>query len=286
MDSIKSDNMKKKRNLEDLANKYDELKTDAAIPSTEASPQMRQIRVLENRLDKAMIKYNEAQSIRKTYEQIVKRLKEERVGFDNQLHAIERTLKGKERDYEELLLLSHDAYHAKEMAQAELHRFEQGVMEERNQRDKEVQEKKTLVQRRVDMNHRLEQGEKQTRDLNTTKGDTTVSNDHAAEEEQKLMSYERAFTQIKEATGVIDANEVIQKFLTQEDTRKNLLNLTKDNHSTIEKLTEERRRLRLQVDDLKFSSGGSVGRRQQIDDFEKHLAEATEKFERNRGKFE
>jgi len=100
------------------------------------------------------------------------------------------------------------------------------------------------------------------------------------------MSYEAAFTQIKEATGVIDANEVIQKFLTQEDTRKNLLNLTKDNQSNIERLQEERRRLRLQVDDLKFSSGGSVGRRQQIDDFEKHLVEATEKFDRNRMKYE
>ena len=48
---------------------------------------MREIRILENRLDKVMIKYNEAQSIRKTYEQIVKRLKEERVGLEklNQL---------------------------------------------------------------------------------------------------------------------------------------------------------------------------------------------------------
>merc|ERR1712070_413702 len=89
-----------------------------------------------------------------------KRLKEERVGFDTQLAAIERTLKSKERDYEELLLLSHDAYHAKEMAQAELHRFEQGVMEERNQRDKEVQDKKMLVQQRVEMNQRLEQRER------------------------------------------------------------------------------------------------------------------------------
>merc|ERR1719155_475312 len=98
-------------------------------------------------------------SIRKTYEQILKRLKEEGTGFDNQLAAIERTLKSKERDYEELLLLSHDAYHAKEMAQAELHRFEQGVMEERNQRDQEVQEKKVLVQQRVEMNQRLEKRE-------------------------------------------------------------------------------------------------------------------------------
>jgi hypothetical protein len=36
---------------------------------------MHHYRILENRLDKAMIKYNEAQSIKKTYEQIVKRLK-------------------------------------------------------------------------------------------------------------------------------------------------------------------------------------------------------------------
>merc|ERR1719387_1142135 len=156
-DSVRSENQKKRQFLEELDGKLQELQVDSRLPSSESSPQMRQIRVLENRLDKAMIKYNEAQSIRKTYEQIVKRLKEERIGFDNQLAAIERTLKAKERDYEELLLLSHDAYHAKEMAQAELHRFEQGVMEERNQRDKEVQEKKILVQQRVEMNQRLQQ---------------------------------------------------------------------------------------------------------------------------------
>lgn len=46
----------------------------------------------------------------------MKRLKEERVGYDNQLAAIERSLKGKEHDFEELLLLAHDATHAKELA--------------------------------------------------------------------------------------------------------------------------------------------------------------------------
>lgn len=49
-----------------------------AQPNREDSPLTRKIRMLENRLDKAMIKYNEAQSIRKTYEQIVKRLKARR----------------------------------------------------------------------------------------------------------------------------------------------------------------------------------------------------------------
>lgn len=301
-DLLKADNAKKKSQLDQLDVKLGELSVGSKLHTCEASPEMRQIRVLENRLDKAMIKYNEAQSIRKTYEAIVKKLKEERIGFDNQLAAIERTLKAKERDYEELLLLSHDAYHAKEMAQAELHRFEQGVMEERNQRDKEVQEKKALVEQRVQMNKRLEQREKmlkQQQDPDKTGGDRQlkemsatsdltagISSEYAHEERQKLQDYEEALDAIKEATGVSDVNEVIQKFLTQEDTQKNLADLTKQNQATIDRLTEERRRLRLQVEELKFSSGGNVGRRQAIDDFEHHLGEATEKFDRNKGKFE
>ena len=44
---------------------------------------MRTIRIMENRLDKAMIKYNEAMSIKKSYDLILKRLKDERVGYDN-----------------------------------------------------------------------------------------------------------------------------------------------------------------------------------------------------------
>jgi len=300
-DSIHGENIRKQRFLHELDNKYNELYVDSKVPSTEASSEMRQIRVLENRLDKSMIKYNEAQSIRKTYEQIVKRLKEERTGFDNQLAGIERTLKAKERDYEELLLLSHDAYHAKEMAQAELHRFEQGVMEERNQRDKEVQEKKVLVQQRVEMNQRLEQrermlkkqqdldkaGERQLKEISTEPGEIAgAGNDFQQEEQQKLGDYAEAFARIKEATGVSDVNEVIQKFLTQEDTHKNLTGLTRENQSRIDTLMEERRKLRLQVEELKFSSGGNVGRRQVIDDFETHLTEASEKYERNRTKFE
>lgn len=299
-DMIKNENNKRRGFLDQLDIKKDELSMGSKMHSNETSPEMRQIRVLENRLDKVMIKYNEAQSIRKTYEAIVKRLKDERIGFDNQLCAIERTLKAKERDYEELLLLSHDAYHAKEMAQAELHRFEQGVMEERNQRDREVQEKKILVEQRVEMNKRLELREKSLKQQpETDKGHDRLkeasvvseftagySGDAAQEELQKIMDYKEAVQAIKDATGVSDANEIIQKFLTQEDTQKNLQQLTKDNQSTIDRLNEDRQRLRLQVEELKFSSGGPGGRRQAIDDFESHLGEATEKFERNRGKFE
>ena len=61
---------------------------DNKLGYIEENPMMRTIRILENRLDKVMIKYNEAQSIQQTYEQVVKRLKEQRVGYDSQLAAI------------------------------------------------------------------------------------------------------------------------------------------------------------------------------------------------------
>jgi len=157
------------------------------------------------------------------------------------------------------------------------------------------------VQQRVEMNQRLEQRErmlKKQQDLEkageraqkdpTTSSDpnSLVVNDFSQEEKLKIADYEEAFHRIKESTGVVDVNEVIQKFLTQEDTHKNLTSLTRENQSRIDQLSEERRKLRLQVEELKFSSGGNVGRRQVIDDFETHLAEASEKFERNRGKYE
>lgn len=301
LDSLRHDSNSKRESLDDARAKLEDLTEASNSQNIGSSAQMRQIRVLENRLDKALIKYNEAQSIRRTYEQIVKRLQEERTGFDAQLAQLEETLRAREKDYEELLLLSHDAYHAKEMAQAELHRFEQGVMEERNQRDKEVQEKKTLVQQRVEMNQRLQQRErmlKQQQDLDragelalkTTSAMAEmaagISSTQAEEEKVRLGDYEEAFRRIKEATGVSDVNEVIQKFLTQEDTQNNLWALTVEYQSKIDALQDQRKQLKALVDERKYSSAGNVGKRQVVDDFETHLAEATSKCERNRQKYE
>ena len=89
-----------------------------------------------------MIKYNEAQSVQKTYQEVLKRLREERVGYDSQLAIIETSLKGKEQDFEELLLLAHDATHAKEAAYGELKRFEQRRVTVQEMRTKYLNEKK------------------------------------------------------------------------------------------------------------------------------------------------
>ena len=246
------------------------------------------------------------QSIRKTYEQIVKRLKEERIGFDNQLAAIERTLKAKEKDLEELVLMSHDAQHAKEVAKAELLKLEHQLMEEKKQREKELADRRALVQQKVEMNQRMEKRDKMRREMSLVEGaeqsdagDATTKkslfssafhsalNEHVLEEEQKkITTYEEAFRKIKDATGVSDVNEVIQKFLTQDETHNNLVVMTKEAQARIDALNEEKAQAKAKVEEIKYSGTGSLGSRRIVDEFESHLSEANSKCERNKQKYE
>eukprot|EP00667_Euglena_gracilis_P006862 EG_transcript_6931 len=299
-DDVRQTADQKKSELARLKEKLKDIEKESQPILNEESPLARKIRMLENRLDKSMIKYNEAQSIRKTYEQIVKRLKEERIGFDNQLAAIERTLKAKDHDYQELLNMSHDANHAKELAKAELAQFRAAYEEERRQKDKELAERKQYVQSRIDQTQKLERREKQRRaqELEAlqraeeeklkagAQADASASQQRSVEEQEKLTHYEEAFRRIKEATGVSDVQEVIQKFITQEETHKNLVEMTKEAQAKIDQLNAEKSDLKSKVEELKYSGSGQLGSRRIVDEFETHLMEAQHQCDKNRQKYE
>eukprot|EP00297_Palpitomonas_bilix_P003249 CAMPEP_0113876262 /NCGR_PEP_ID=MMETSP0780_2-20120614/5392_1 /TAXON_ID=652834 /ORGANISM="Palpitomonas bilix" /LENGTH=561 /DNA_ID=CAMNT_0000862327 /DNA_START=159 /DNA_END=1844 /DNA_ORIENTATION=+ /assembly_acc=CAM_ASM_000599 len=296
----------KSKELEGLQDKLRDLERESIKPNMEDNPLTRQIRTLENRLDKAMIKYNEAQSIRKTYEQIVKRLKEERIGFDNQLAALERQLRQKDKDLEELVLMSHEAQHSKDVAKGELVTLEKQLDEDRARRERELNDRRQLVQQKLDMSQKMEKREKMRKELqleaagdlsaegedNLKKSLYTSAFHHAVneskleEEQEKITTYEDAFRKIKDATGVSDVNEVIQKFLTQDTTRGNLRNMTKEAQSKIDQLNDERTQLKAKVEEIKYSGTGSLGSRRIVDEFETQLSDANAKLERNRQKYE
>eukprot|EP00736_Rhodelphis_marinus_P012576 Rmarinus@m.21897 len=304
-DELRSKVVEKVNELEMSQDTLRDLERLSVRPTSEDSPLTRQIRTLENRLDKAMIKFNEAMSIKKTYEQIVKRLKEERIGFDNQLAAIEKTLKAKEQDLEELKLMSNDATHAKEVAKQELMQVETDIAEQRKLRERELQERRAQVQQKVEMNKRMEnreklrremlldahgdmgeEGEKSLKRSNATNAMHSQMNERNVEEEmEKITAYEEAFRRIKEATGVSDVNEAISKFLTQADTKENLEQLTKDAQGRIDELQEEKGSLKHQAEEIKYAGSGGVGSRRVVDEYEGQLSDANAKLDRNKNKY-
>ncbi|CAM9557670.1 unnamed protein product [Ascophyllum nodosum] len=292
------------KSLQQLKDEVKDLELESRQPNREDSPLARKIRMLENRLDKAMIKYNEAQSIRKTYEQIVKRLKarDHRVGFDNQLGAVERTLQAKVKDYEELLLLSGDANHAREVAQTELDRVRRAYNEERRRREAELREKHQIVQLRKQLK---DQADRRAQ----IRAEIMAMNDETGEQRLKMVSlaadtvtakmttelvshktkidvFENAFRKIKYATGVSDVNEVIQKIISQDSTAESLMNLTKENQGKIESLHKRKAALKVAVEDLKYTGPGEGHRRKMVDDLEELLLNSLARLERVRNKHE
>ena len=265
-DELAHANMEKRRELEKLTDRLQDLSKEAQMPSADDNQTLKEIRALEARLQKAVAKYEDAYEVRRTYEQIVKRLKEERIGFANQLEARELTLAAKEGDYEELLLMSHDANQSKEMAKQELSKFEAIVSEERKLREKELSERRALVQKKQEINADLERREKARREAMLSgpvgggdargKGASqhSITEADIEEEQEKIASYEAAFRKIKDATGVADVNEVIQKFITQEETHKNLLAMTKESQAKIEALTEQKHAVQERVQRLKYAN--------------------------------
>ncbi|KAJ3066696.1 hypothetical protein HDU98_010016 [Podochytrium sp. JEL0797] len=290
-DELQAEARAKEDKLCEMRDQLADLKREAELVKSnmQDSSQAKEIRMLENRLDKAMIKYNEAQSIRKTYEHIVKRLQDERLTFDNQLATFEKTLKAKKMDALELEMMSRDANHAKEVAKAELARFEQQINEERKQRERDLQMRKELVKQKMEVIDKLERKTMQIDEQNADTNPNSDSNNQAYDEakERKMGEYEETMRLIKEATGVSDINEVIAKFQSQGATHNHLTQLQQQNETRVEDLKKRKTEILGEYDELKESGEVKAAHRQRLmEEFEKHLKEARNHTQETKQKFE
>ncbi|KAG4103574.1 hypothetical protein H8356DRAFT_1271038 [Neocallimastix lanati (nom. inval.)] len=183
------------------------------------------------------------------YEQILKKLQEEQLTFDQQLAYYEKTLKMKKQDIVELEYMSRDANHAKEIAKV-----------------RQMEELRNDVQVAQDQ----------------------VNKEHFDEaKEKKLAEYEETMRLIKEATGVSDVNDVINKFQSQGETHTHLKSLEEQNRAKIQELKEQRAAIMAEYDELKYSGESRHAASQRIiDEFQEHLKEAEDKCDEAKNKYE
>ena len=107
--------------------------------------------------------------------------------------------------------------------------------------------------------------------------------------EKTLAGYEEIMRLIKEATGVSDISEVIDKFQAQGETHTQLSELQKTNEARIAALQARKAALQKDVEDLNFTGESKNAHSQRtIEEFEAHLqreesalAQAKQKYERN-----
>ena len=91
----------------------------------------KQVRMLENRLDKSLVRFNEALAANKQLRAKIDSMRQERVVFDGIYKKLERELHEKKKEMSAIIEDSNNAYQERDKAQGELK-----VLKERAENDK------------------------------------------------------------------------------------------------------------------------------------------------------
>ena len=280
LDKARNEKLKSKEAWKKNSQKYNELKAEAKLISDDNNPYVKRIKLLENKLDKAMIKYNEAMSIRRTYEQILTRLKEERAGYDNQIAAIQKSLKAKGHDLGEFKLLLQDSKQARMYSELLLKNtqlskeafekhFDELIKAHRKENSKEInKERKEDAKKKQKYNEvePIRQEEK-----------PQIYRDNDLE--SKVKEYEEKDKLVRETTGADDINEICQKFSNLKETKENLKNEKKELEKMCTLLKERKENLAKELKELKYKSQDEVTRKEiekQEKEAEKYLNDCEE----------
>ena len=234
------------------------------------NPYTKKIKMLENKLDKAMIKYNEAMSIKRTYEQILNRLKEERAGFDNQVSAIQKSLKAKQHDCNEFMLLLQDAKQARGYSELLLKNTElsKEAFEQYFEKLLKEHDKKAKDEMKIDKAPEKKKKDKIDYKMNNDDENLIKINNEKVELENKVKEFEEANKLIRETTGADDINEICQKYSNLRETKDKLKRERKDLERLCEILTKRKDDLAAELNMLKYQGQDDITRKE-IEDNEK-----------------
>ncbi|KAM3865378.1 coiled-coil domain-containing protein 151 [Diretmus argenteus] len=259
-----------RQHLEELQMKYQRMKpegstaksADARTPKREEDA--RKLRVLENSLEKTQLKCSEAERIKKGYLEIKNHLQEESLTFQGQLDCLEADIVKHREEFHNLQVMNNDAQLSKDSAKAELQQLEELLYKERKEREriiacyrKQVEERKAQTEkvdrRRVPM---------QPDELSNDAPRSTTR--MAGEEEKTISTFEEAFRHIKEATGVTNIQEIVERFISQGETHRHLEELKVENEGILLQLKEEKELLSQKFQDMKYSGEAKYASGQQM----------------------
>jgi chromosome segregation ATPase len=271
----------------------------------------KQIHILENRLDKSLIKFNEAISHNKSLRDKIDDLRRERVVFENIYRKMERELQDRKRHMAEIIEISNQSYEQRDTFQMEVAAIEQANRKEQE----EFEEQMGTLGRLLDTELQLpapgaglltrakslsglaatgspssKGGTMRTSLSRGTLGGTKELEGEGADGgpreidfHERAQNFEEAFQKIKAATGITEVDELVRTFIKNEEHNFSLFNYVNEQNNEIEKLEEQIQQLR--EEELRFTqeSGNDVNQHKEIlKDLESKLATSesmAEKYE-------
>nr|CDS31588.1 Serine/threonine-protein kinase Genghis Khan [Hymenolepis microstoma] len=281
LNALKHQTNKKIENLNELKRKYCEtydakVKLDNYMDAGELGSELR---ALDNRLDKAKLKCEEADHIYRAYKEIKNKLVEEQLTFPACLENLENQIKESKKELDKILKMHNDALLAQESAKQELRYREEINKSERKRRENELSGLKQVAEtlrKEVDFSEK-----KRITALSTEEKHSFVAIEEVGPKEeqlQKLKHYEEMYRQIRDVTGVKDVTKMVSRFESQIETMKHLNNLKDEGENIVAGLEEELKNLKSELDELKYSGEADMeSKRKLVEEYKAKLNEVTAK---------
>mmetsp|Transcript_132550 Transcript_132550/g.424175 ORF Transcript_132550/g.424175 Transcript_132550/m.424175 type:complete len:539 (-) Transcript_132550:68-1684(-) len=212
----------------------------------------KQIRVIENRLDKALQNFNQAIAANRTLREQIDTLRRERVVFDDIYRKLENELQQKKKEMANIIEQANAAYEARDQAQAQMAALKQQADREHVEFEREWKDLGKLIQNDKKMKDFMKGKVQASKEANSTHKDKTEKRDtrHAWDNterslaaisgsQEQVANYEEAFSRIQAATGITDLETLVLKFIADEHSNFGLFNYNNELSADIEKLEQQ-----------------------------------------------
>eukprot|EP00002_Diphylleia_rotans_P012183 TRINITY_DN2383_c0_g1_i6.p1 TRINITY_DN2383_c0_g1~~TRINITY_DN2383_c0_g1_i6.p1 ORF type:complete len:540 (-),score=149.72 TRINITY_DN2383_c0_g1_i6:74-1693(-) len=247
----------------------------------------RQIKILENRLDQALIKFNQALAENKTLRDQIDSLRRERVVFDNLYKKHEKDLLEQKKEMAGVIEMSNSAYEQRDEAQNRVIQLKEKSDKEIAAFEAEMKELNRIIEqdrKMKDFMKMRETGDKSDGDDKRKKKkglwDFGSGRGAAGLSIDKVQTYEEGFAKIQAATGITDIDEFVNTFIKVEDQNFSLFNFVNELNNEIEKLEEQIGEIRAEVEKYKSQGINSDNQRKKIlKDLEERLLRTESKSE-------
>jgi coiled-coil domain-containing protein 63/114 len=249
----------------------------------------KQIRILENRLDKSLIKFNEALAQNKLLREEIDNLRRERVVFDTIYRKLEKEHSDKKKQMAATIELSNVAYEQRDAAQLELRTLQDANRSELDDHRRMVSELMSRLdesKRQTEeyhhhhqrgapgspMHHRLgHNGDLTLEDelemkRKLQKGTWGVAKEkvHVQVSIERVQNFEEAFLKLKAATQIDDLEQLVASFIKKEDQNFSLFNYVNEQSNEMEKLEELLAELREEERRYSDDTGEDISQHKQL----------------------
>jgi hypothetical protein len=247
----------------------------------------RQIKVLENRLDKALVKFNEAIAYNKSLRDQIQNLRQERIVFDNIYKKMEHELHKKQEEMAKVIEQSNQAYEERDEAQHELSNLKMRHEQLMLDYEAEFEELDKIIKKDEKLNEKMKVAQKSrtdkelmmntSNDLNESRrgwSGTEQKQKLEATNAEKLKFYEDQIKKIEQGTGH-NIEELIKQFSNAEDQNFSLFTYVNELNTEIEKLEEQNHEFEEEIKKCKGDGENTDARRRKaLSDLQENLNNA------------